>query len=620
MANDIPSHERPEPGSHNIPLGKLPATSTSTPSNPSAIANSIIEKFNYHVSSKDAASLTPLFIENSYWRDHLVLSPDFRTINGVEKIVEYILSAISSRSFISIEIDTSSELKAPHFGPIDAFGEVNGIEFFVFVSTDVGFGHGVVRLAQDGDEWRFFTVFSSLVGLTGKGERLRRSTGVKHGEQQGRKNWLDRRNGEKNYEGTQPDVLVVGAGQAGLSVTARLKWLGIDTLVIDREEEIGDSWRNRYHQLVLHDPVWFDHMPHMPFPPHWPIFTPKDKLAEFFESYVKLLELNVWTRSEVKSSSWDEEKKKWTVVIERRKADGSSETRTLHPAHVIQATGHSGKKNLPNFKGMENFKGDRICHSSEWPGAQDNAVGKKAVVVGACNSAHDIVQDYCEKGYEVTMVQRSSTCVVSSESIVKIGLKGLYEEAGPPTQDADLYLWSIPPPLFKLQQTKVTQAMNKNDAKTIEGLEKAGFKVDRGPMDAGLLVKYLQRGGGYYIDVGASQLIVDGKVKVKHGQEISEVLPNGLRFADGSELEADEIVFATGYQNMRTQARAIFGDELADRVGDIWGWDEEGEMRTIWRKSGHPGFWFMGGNLALCRYYSRLLALQIQASLEGVKR
>lgn len=412
---------------------------------------------------------------------------------------------------------------------------------------------------------------------------------------------------------------VSGAGQAGLTITARLKMLGIDTLVIDREDAIGDSWRNRYHQLVLHDPVWFDHMPYLPFPPHWPIFTPKDKLAEFFESYVKLLELNVWTRAQVKSSSWDEGKKIWTVIVERRRADGSVESRTLHPKHVVQATGHSGEKNLPQFKGYDGFQGERICHSSDWPGARDGAVGKKAVVVGACNSAHDIVQDYCEKGYEVTMVQRSSTCVVSSDSIVNIGLKGLYEEGGPATEDADLYLWSIPPPLFKLQQSKVTKAMNANDAKTIEGLEKAGFKVDRGPMDAGLLVKYLQRGGGYYIDVGASQLIVDGKVKVKHGQEISEVLPNGLRFADGSEVQADEIVFATGYQNMRTQARAIFGDEVADRVGDVWGWDEEGEMRTIWRGTGHPGFWFMGGNLALCRYYSRLLALQIQATIEGLK-
>ena len=409
-----------------------------------------------------------------------------------------------------------------------------------------------------------------------------------------------------------------GAGQGGLTAAARLKMLNVDSLIVDSELRIGDNWRQRYHQLVLHDPVWFDHMPYLPFPSNWPIFTPKDKLADFFETYVKLLELNVWTRTEVISSSWDDAKKQWTVVLERTKEDGTTETRTLHPRHVIQATGHSGKKKLPIFKGTENFKGDRMCHSSEFAGADPKSKGKKAVVVGSCNSGHDIAQDFFEKGYDVTMVQRSSTCVVSSQAITAIGLKGLYEEGGPPTEDADLYLWSIPPPLFKTQQVKVTKVMNQNDAKTIEGLEKAGFKVDMGPMDAGLMIKYFQRGGGYYIDVGASQLIIDGKVKVKQGQEISEILPHGLRFADGSELEADEIVFATGYQNMRTQARIIFGDKVADRVGDVWGFDDEGEFRTIWRRSGHPGFWFMGGNLALCRYYSRLLALQIKALEEGL--
>ena len=156
------------------------------------------------------------------------------------------------------------------------------------------------------------------------------------------------------------------------------------------------------------------------------------------------------------------------------------------------------------------------------------------------------------------------------------------------------------------------------DGKLLEALEKVGFKTDNAPNDAGLVIKYFQRGGGYYFDVGASQLIIDGKIKVKQGQEVTHILPHGLKFADGSELEVDEIIFATGYENMRTQARIIFGDELADRVGDVWGWDEEGEFRGFWRDTGHPGFWFQGGNLAICRYFSRVLALQIKARLEGL--
>ena len=161
--------------------------------------------------------------------------------------------------------------------------------------------------------------------------------------------------------------------------------------------------------------------------------------------------------------------------------------------------------------------------------------------MGCCNSGHDIAQDFYEKGYDVTMVQRSSTCVVSSESITKIALAGLYDENGPPCEDGDVWVHGTPGPVLKAIQIKVTELQAENDRETLEGLAKAGFKLDRGPDGAGLFMKYFQRGGGYYIDVGCSQLIVDGKIKIKQGQEIEEVLGNGLKFEDGAVLEADEV-------------------------------------------------------------------------------
>ena len=376
----------------------------------------------------------------------------------------------------------------------------------------------------------------------------------------------------------------------------------------------------RYHQLVLHDPVWYDHLPYIPFPAHWPVFTPKDKLAEWFESYARLLELNVWTQTSIKSAKWDGEKRQWTVMLERKKADSTVETRTLHPRHVIQATGHSGEMQFPKIKGMDAFKGDNLCHSSQFKGAKPNSEGKKAIVVGCCNSGHDIAQDFYEHGYDVTIVQRSSTYVMSSKDGLDVLLKGLYEEGGPDTEDADLMFMSVPNAMLKRKHLDATKEISRRDAKLLEGLTKAGFKLDQGPDDSGFFMKYFQRGGGYYIDVGCSQLIVDGKIKVKQGQEITEVKAHGLLFADGEELPADEIVFATGYQNMRGTARRIFGDELADQVKDVWGFDEEGELRTMWRRTGHPGFWFFGGNLALCRYFSRMLALQIKAIEEGIMK
>ena len=351
--------------------------------------------------------------------------------------------------------------------------------------------------------------------------------------------------------------------------------------------------------------------------PDWPIFTPKDKLGDWFENYAHCMELNVWMKSTITSTSWSESGRKWTVSIKRTRTDGTTEERMFYPHHVVQATGHSGKKNFPSIPGMDEFKG-ALCHSSEFPGAKPNSSGKRAIVVGCCNSGHDISQSYYENGYDITMVQRSSTCVVSSKSITDIALAGVYSEDGPPTDDADVWLQGTPMPVLKLIQVAVTSASNDMDKATLEGLRSAGFALDKGPDDAGLFMKYYQRGGGYYIDVGASQLIVDGKIKIKQGAGISEVTPTGLAFSDGTELPADEIVFATGYQNMRTEARTIFGDELAERVGNVWGFDDEGEFRSIWRNSGHPGFWFMGGNLALCRYFSKVLALQIKAREVGL--
>lgn len=290
-----------------------------------------------------------------------------------------------------------------------------------------------------------------------------------------------------------------------------------------------------------------------------------------------------------------------------------------------------------DIPGFDEFKGDRLVHSSQFTAPRKNAKGKKVVVVGCCNSGHDIARDYHDHGYEVTMVQRSSTLVLTSENFHDVSMKGLYAEDGvlfsasmlrkmliffhpcqPPVEDADILNMSISNPVAKHLHIANTHEMMRRDSALLRGLTAAGFAIDSGPDGSGLMMKYLSRGGGYYIDTGASQLIADKKIQIKQGQGVKAVKAHSLVLADDSELEADEIVFATGYQNMREKARKMFGDELGDRVHDVWGFDEEGETRGMWRRSGHPGFWFFGGNLALCRFYSRLLALQIRAIEAGL--
>ncbi|EAQ83686.1 hypothetical protein CHGG_10090 [Chaetomium globosum CBS 148.51] len=473
--------------------------------------------------------------------------------------------------------------------------------FFVRVENGAvgGVGRGIVKVVEvEAGVWKLWTVFTPL-------EEVKRAD--------------EMRADESELVDGSPEVLIVGAGQSGITAAARLKMLGISALMIDKNKAVGDNWRKRYSQLVLHDPVWYDHLPYIPFPDFWPVFTPKDKLGDWFESYANALELNVWTQTELISSSWDEKEKVWTVEIRRIRADGVSETKSLSPNTSSSQPDIQVRPTCRRSQGPTPSRVAWLCHSGDFPGARESGKGKKAVVVGACNSSMDICQDYVEKGYDVTVVQRSSTFVISSQSCLKVALGGLYEESSPPVEDSDIFVWGMPSPVLKSLQVDVTTIAGQRDKEILDGLEKAGFKVDKGPSDSGIFGKYLQRGGGYYIDVGGSKLIIDGKIKVKHGQEVEQVLPTGLKFADGSELEADEIVFATGYDNMRTTAKAILGQELPDKVGDIWGWDEEGEMRTIWTSSGHPGLWFHGGNLAMCRYYSRLVALQILAKLKSLE-
>jgi putative flavoprotein involved in K+ transport len=395
--------------------------------------------------------------------------------------------------------------------------------------------------------------------------------GVSHGAFKDRKTWSETRESQTRELGykTQPYVLIVGGGQGGIGLGARLRRLGVPTIIIEKNDRPGDSWRKRYKSLCLHDPVWYDHLPYLPFPDDWPVFSPKDKIGDWLESYTKIMELNYWTRTTCQSASYDNVTKQWTVTVDR---DG--ETVVLKPQQLVLATGMSAVANLPDVPGMESFQGD-LHHSSKHPGP-DAYSGKKAVVVGSNNSAHDISAALWEAGALVTMVQRSSTHIVKSNTLMEIGLGDLYSEKaianGITTDIADLIFASLPYKAFPAMQVPVYQAMKERDADFYERLEKAGFLLDWGTDGSGLFVKYLRRGSGYYIDVGASELVADGKIKLAQGQVV-EVQPNGLKLENGTELSADVIIFATGYTSMNGWAASLIIKTSLTKLANAGDWD-----------------------------------------------
>ena len=396
------------------------------------------------------------------------------------------------------------------------------------------------------------------------------------------------------------------------------------TIILERNARAGNSWRNRYKSLVLHDPVWYDHLPYLPFPDHWPVFTPKDQMGDWLEMYAKVMELDYWASSECLQAGYDEGTAEWVLRVNR--AGGDSELRCKQ---LVLATGAYGPPRDVRLPGAETFAGEQY-HSSRHVSGERFA-GKRAVVVGSNSSAHDICVDLWECGAEVTMVQRSPTTVIRSETLMELAFGELYSEAalknGISTNQADLIFASRPFRLMADRQRPIHAEIARRDADFYDRLAKAGFLLDFGIDGSGLLMKALRTGSGYYIDVGGSALIASGAIKLKAGVEVKEVRPHSVRFTDGSELPADLIVYATGYQSMNRWLATLISEEAAEAVGPCWGYGSgtpgdpgpwQGELRNMWKPTALPALWFHGGNLHLSRHYSLYLALQLKARYEGI--
>jgi putative flavoprotein involved in K+ transport len=422
-------------------------------------------------------------------------------------------------------------------------------------------------------------------------------------------NWLDQRKASAAYVDRDPAVIVVGGGQAGLAIAARLKQLDLDTLIVDRWPRIGDNWRKRYHALTLHNQVHVNHLPYMPFPPNWPTYIPKDKLANWFEAYVDAMELNYWTGTEFTGGSYDDATACWDVSL--RRADGT--TRRIHPHHLVMATGVSGLPNLPDIPSLKHFAG-RAIHSSQYDDGE-NWKGKRAIVIGTGNSGHDIAQDLHSSGAEVTLVQRSPTLITNIEPSAQLAY-AIYEEGT--IDDNDLIATSMPLPLARRTHRMLTEQSKRFDAGLLERLARVGFRLDFGEDGTGWQFKYLTRGGGYYFNVGCSDLVASGAIKLVQFADISAFVGEGAQLKTGEIVAADLIVLATGYKGQDYLVRKLFGDDVADRIGPIWGFGDGQELRNMYTRTNQPGLYFIAGSLAQCRINSKYLALQIKAIEEGL--
>ena len=580
----------------------------------SVTVDTVLAELNDALASGDIEAVVALFQDDCYWRDLASITWNLKTVEGKAQVRDMLaaqLAAVRPRDFALQpgEVATRS-------------GEIT--EGWIRFETETGLGCGHVRL-KSGRIWTLLTALEELKGHEAPPGRRRR-LGAEHGHNRGRRTWSEKRADEAAELGyaTQPYVVVIGGGQGGIGIGARLRQMGVPTIIVDKHPRPGDQWRNRYKSLCLHDPVWYDHMPYIPFPENWPVFAPKDKIGDWLESYTKVMELNYWSSTVAKSARYDDAAKEWVVTVEREGREV-----VLRPKQLVLATGMAGKASVPVIAGQDVFKGEQQ-HSSLHPGPDDYA-GRRVVVIGSNNSAHDICAALWEGGAEVTMVQRSSTHIVRSNTLMEIGLGALYSEEavakGITTRKADLTFASLPYRIMHEWQIPLYEQMRARDAEFYRALEGRGFMLDWGADGSGLFMKYLRRGSGYYIDVGACDLVIDGSIKLVSGRKIERLSETGVVLDDGTELPADLVVYATGYGSMNGWAADLMGQEVADRIGKVWGLGSdtpkdpgpwEGEQRNMWKPTQVEGLWFHGGNLHQSRHYSQYLALQLKARMEGL--
>jgi cation diffusion facilitator CzcD-associated flavoprotein CzcO len=554
---------------------------------------------------EDISAAAELFLPDGLWRDVLAFTWNIQTMSGRAAIQEMLRKTVARTQPKNFHIP--SRRTPPRW--VTRAG-TEAIETLFEFETMWGPANGALRLVPDTHSvLRAWTLNTNLHELRGHEEEFRRRPEPDSTRDFGAENWSDRLAKARTYTNRDPAVIVVGGGQAGLSIAARLHQLGIDTLIVDRHERVGDNWRTRYHSLTLHNEVHVNHLPYLPFPPTFPVYIPKDKLANWFESYVEALELNFWTGTELVGGSYDEQRGEWRVTL--RQQDGGE--RVMRPRHLIFATGVSSIPYTPDLPGLDAFKGTKV-HSGDFKHAE-KWKGRKALVLGTGTSGHDVAQELQAHGAQVTMIQRSKTYVVSLKEAQSV--YAIYSE-GIPFDDCDLLATSFPYPVLQRSYQLSTARGREVDKALLEALGKRGFRLHFGEDETGFQMMYLRRGGGYYFNVGCSDLIVSGAIDLLQYADIDSFVAEGARLRDGRFVPADLLVLATGYKNQQETVRVYLGDEIADRIGPVWGFDDGGELRNMWRRTAQPGLWFTAGSLAQCRIFSRYLALQIKASEVGL--
>jgi cation diffusion facilitator CzcD-associated flavoprotein CzcO len=415
--------------------------------------------------------------------------------------------------------------------------------------------------------------------------------------------------------------------------------MGIRTLLVDKLPRLGDFWRGRYETVRAHTPKHTDHYPFLKFPENWPRWLEQSKLADWIEHYGQVMGLSVMLSTKVTNVVYDPSTRRHKVEI-----DNAQGKRSLYARQVVLATGlYSDIPIRPSFPGEKTFQG-QVYHSSKHKAARlvPDLSQKRVAIIGSGTSAHDIAQDFVNNGAKgVSIVQRGPIFSFAAATIEST-MYALWNTPGISTEEADVIGNSIPLPVARTLNLGQSQMMAMQDKDLIEGLEKAGVAIQKPEkVGFGFLDHLFIKTGHFYIDQGASAMIVDGRIKIHRCEEgVKEFVEHGFLLGNGTKVQADLVVLATGFEKNMVSVKQLVGEEAGEQLGPVGDLDKEQERVGVgldfphpvlkclinmlltsaqwWRPTGLPGFWVTAGSFIWVRQMSLVLALQIAAVEKGL--
>ncbi|KAK3897232.1 putative indole-3-pyruvate monooxygenase YUCCA4 [Staphylotrichum tortipilum] len=576
-----------------------------------ARAQAVLDKLNTALAANDVKALEQCFHKpQAYWKDLLALTWHLRTFTGASTIAASLLELKTLRGLEGlVMMDGEARFSPPT--PTLQFIDCS-ISFKTTKPAVRGTGKMALVPVQDGEKVEY------KIWVLSKNPTLLQSPST----------------APAGVEQFETDVLIMGGGNAGITLSARLKALGVDSLMLERNDNVGDNWALRYECMRFHVPTSACELPYLPYHKH--LHTPHPlsgtDLAEHLQRYVATLNLNILTSARILSMAYNKSTKRWTVRFSTPAGQ-----MTAVAKHLVQATGFCFQK--PNMPPMVNegiYKGINV-HSAAFKNAASlkEAGVKSVLIIGSANTAFDILTDCVSLALSTTMLVRSPTYVVPLAYIFDARCLGAYDLPNTPTAHLDRRFLTNPTIVDAHMMRGALARLAAAEPSRYAALAARGFPVVDGLDPEACLAHYLlERGGGHCVDVGGTRLVVEGKVGVRVGVEPVGWMEKGVRLSDESVVEVDAGVWCTGFadKNARGMAAEVMGGEpkeggegvmgpldIAARLDPTWGLDEEGEVRGMWKRHRFvENYWTVGGHAQHHRWHLRTAALQIKAELEGI--